>query len=102
MSIKTYRAIGIILGLCSILLFVLTYLYDNILYFIIGILILLGSIFVIVFSMVADLYQKEKVIDYKNVEKMGLTIVECKHCGKKNILEDQYCIYCKEKLEAEL
>jgi predicted RNA-binding Zn-ribbon protein involved in translation (DUF1610 family) len=101
MGVKSYRILGIVLGLSSLLLFVLTYLYSNLLYFIIGILVLVGSIFLIVFSMVVDLYQKDKNIDYEIVKKMNLTIVTCKVCGKENILEDQYCRYCNEQLEAE-
>lgn len=40
----------------------------------------------------------DKVLDIEALEKQGLTIVNCPHCNKKNVLEDIYCIYCHSPL----
>jgi len=92
------RWIGALVMLCGIGLFSLSFFYEQILLFIIGIPVLIGGIFLIVFTMVYDLYQKDKKIDYEMVKKYGFHLMECPECGKENVLEDIYCTHCGEKL----
>ena len=93
------RVIGVVVGFIAIGLFALSFILDNIIFFLVGIPVLLIGIFLIIFAMVADLYQKDKLIDYELVKKHGLTLVQCKSCEKENVLEDIYCIHCGERLE---
>jgi hypothetical protein len=44
------------------------------------------------------LFIRDKELDIEELQKSGLTIVNCKVCKKANVLEDQYCIYCGEQL----
>ena len=64
-----------------------------------GISALVVSIFLFALLVVIDLFRRDKNLDLEQLESMGLTIVECKNCQKKNVLEDQYCIYWGEKLD---
>lgn len=93
------KSIGIIIGLVAIVLFGLSFFLENMLLFFLGILLLLIGVFVTITSMVVDLYQKDKMIDYELVKKSGLTLVHCPQCNKENIKEDIYCIFCGERLE---
>lgn len=93
------RAIGVIVGIVALGLFALSFILENIIFFLVGIPVLLCGIFLIIFAMVADLYQKDKMIDYELIKKSGLTLVHCPHCEKENVKEDIYCIHCGERLE---
>ena len=93
------KSIGIIVGMAALLLFALSFVYEQIVLFFIGIPVLLLGIFIIVFTMVVELYQKDKMIDYELVKKSGLTLVHCPKCNKENIKEDVYCIFCGERLD---
>ena len=93
------KVVGILIGIGALTLFTLSFLFENILLFFIGIPVLLIAVFVIVFTMVYDLYQKDKMIDYELIKKSGLTLVRCPHCDKENVLEDIYCIHCGERLD---
>ncbi|MCF7927336.1 MAG: zinc ribbon domain-containing protein [Candidatus Izimaplasma sp.] len=65
-----------------------------------AIFIFLGIIFILVNMMfyyivyVIALYKQDKELDIEALKKQGLTIVRCSNCHKKNVLEDQYCIFC--------
>ena len=93
------KGVGIALGFGAIALFALSFVLENIILFFIGIPVLLLGIFVIIFTMVVELYQKDKMIDYELIKKSGLTLVRCPHCDKENVLEDIYCIHCGERLD---
>lgn len=93
------KSIGVVIGAVALGLFTLSFFLENIFLFFIGIPVLLIGIFVIIATMVIDLYQKDKTIDYELVKKSGLKLVHCPQCGKENIKEDIYCIFCGERLE---
>lgn len=61
--------------------------------------LLLVSIFGLIFVMSVQMFQKDKELDLELIKESNLTLVECSYCHKKNVLEDQYCIHCGEKLE---
>ena len=63
------------------------------------ILMLIITIFVGIAWMIVDLYYMDKELDYEQLRKSKLTVVPCTSCLKENVLEDQYCVYCGEKLE---
>ena len=93
------KGIGVIVGAIAIVLFGLSFFLENMLLFFLGIPVLIIAIFVIIASMVFDLFQKDKMIDYELVKKSGLTLVHCPQCDKENIKEDIYCVFCGERLE---
>ncbi len=93
------KAIGILIGVGALTLFALSFFLKNIVLFFIGIPVLLIAVFVIIFTMILDLYQKDKMIDYELVKKSGLTLVRCPQCEKENVYEDIYCIHCGERLD---
>jgi len=93
------KVIGLMIGALAIVLFAFSFFLENIFLLFLGIPVLLIGIFVVIASMVFELYKKDKLIDYELVKKSGLTLMECKHCGKENIKEDIYCIFCGERLE---
>lgn len=93
------KSIGVIIGVLALVLFALSFYLEIMFLFFIGIPVLLVGIFVIIATMVIDLYQKDKMIDYELVKKSGLTLVHCPQCTKENIKEDIYCIFCGERLE---
>ena len=93
------RVVGVVVGFIAIGLFALSFILENIIFFLVGIPVLLIGIFLIIFAMIADLYQKDKLIDYELVKKHGLTLIICPNCERENVLEDIYCIHCGERLE---
>jgi hypothetical protein len=93
------KSIGVLVGLLALVLFALSFFLEQVFLFLLGIPVLLLGIFIIIFAMVFELYQKDKKIDYELVKKHGLTLVSCKECQKENVLEDVYCIHCGERLD---
>jgi len=93
------KSIGVLIGLLALVLFSLSFFLEQTFLFLLGIPVLLLGIFVLVFTMVVELYQKDKLIDYELVKQHGLTLVKCKECQKENVLEDVYCIHCGERLD---
>lgn len=93
------KSIGVLVGLLALGLFTLSFFLENFILFIIGVPVLLIAIFIIIGTMVLELYQKDKMIDYELVKKSGLTLIHCPHCDKENIKEDIYCVFCGERLE---
>jgi uncharacterized OB-fold protein len=60
------------------------------------------AVFTYVASVIVYYYNREMEWDQALVQEQGLTIVTCKACSKKNVLEDKYCKYCGEVLDNEL
>ena len=99
MNLNKYKIIGYFLIAFSIGVFFLSYLFDNINLFFVSVFLLVISVFLFIALNSIAMFQNDKVIDYEMVKKQNLTVVLCLNCQKENILEDQYCIYCGEKLE---
>lgn len=68
---------------------------------IISIIILVVSILTMFLFLSIDMFSKDKKLDIEALKQQGLTIVECVNCHRKNVLEDQYCIFCGETLNYE-
>ena len=43
----------------------------------------------------------DRELNIEALQKAGLTIVKCNNCLKENVLEDQYCVHCGERLGKE-
>lgn len=71
------------------------------------IMLLIGSMLIIVglISYITirtlNVFIQDKELNIEALRKAGLTIVTCNNCQKDNVLEDQYCIYCGERLGKE-
>ena len=87
--------------LVSGLSFVIFYLDESLFFLFVGIFLLIAGMVVVAIIQTVDLIKRDKMIDYEMVEKFQLHVVDCKECGKENILEDRYCRYCGQELEGE-
>jgi len=97
----TMTAISIAGGFLGILSIIGSYFLESILLFFIGIfLVILGLISYILVSSL-KLFLMDKELNIEALKKSGLTIVKCNNCLKDNVLEDQYCIHCGERLGKE-
>lgn len=65
---------------------------------IMGIITVVVSTFIIILLSSISIFLKDKDLDFDKLIKEGFTVVRCKNCDKKNILEDKYCIFCGEDL----
>jgi hypothetical protein len=91
-------ALGILLSIISI---AGSFFLESVLLMIFSIIILVVSIVSMFIFLSIDMFSKDKQLNIEALREQGLTIVECSNCYKKNVLEDQYCIFCGEKLNNE-
>lgn len=98
MNFRITLYIGVFMILVSVIIIAISFLISNYFVLVFAIIFLLVSIFLVFFSTTMDIYKRDKELDYDALKAQGLTIIECQKCAKKNVLEDQYCIYCGEKL----
>ncbi len=98
---KNYKLVilvGYAISFMGILVMTISYFRESLgLFFLGGFLMFVGLI-AIISLMSLNLFFKDKELEIEKLRQMGLTIVVCKNCFKENVLEDQYCIYCGEKL----
>lgn len=101
MGITKQNIIGFILIFISILLIVLSFLFESQILLIIGGISLVVSTFLFILLSSLEMFKKDKILDLEELKKSGLHIVTCTYCSKKNVLEDKFCIFCGEKLVKE-
>lgn len=85
----------------AMLSFAIFYLGELLFFLFVGIFILVAGMISVAIIQTVDLMKRDKLIDYEMVEKFNLHIVTCEECGQENILEDQYCRFCGERLKGE-
>ena len=98
---KNYRKIlfsGLAIAVIGMVIAIYSYFISSVLLFIMGSICVVIGVLFIVSMMSFNLFYEDKNLDFEKLKQMGLTIVKCKECLKDNVLEDQYCIYCGEKL----
>jgi len=98
---KNYRKMlfsGFAISLIGIVIIIFSYLISSVLLFVIGTLCIVIGILIVLLLMSFNLFIQDKTLNIEKLKEMGLTIVVCKACLKENVLEDQYCIYCGERL----
>jgi len=98
MNNKAYIYVGILFIVLSVIAIASSFFLNSVFLMIFSIFTLLVSIFLLFGFMTYDLFTSDKKMDVEALKRQGLTIVECQYCHKNNVLEDQYCIYCGEKL----
>ena len=96
---KYLKFVGYGIVLLSLILFTLSFYNQSMLLFLLSIGVIVIGILTVIISMSLELFQKDKEIDYNAIKAQNLTLTTCNYCGKENILEDQYCRSCGEKLE---
>lgn len=93
--------ISIASGFLGLLLIVGSYFLVSLFLFFIGILlVVLGVISYILLSSL-KIFLMDKELNIEALQKAGLTIVKCNKCSMDNVLEDQYCVHCGERLGKE-
>jgi len=66
-----------------------------------GIISILAGIAYLIIVSVIELFKKDKELNLSHFRSEGFQIVSCNNCEQENLLVDQYCIHCGEKLESE-
>lgn len=98
MKSNALSIISIILVIVSIVFVLLSVIRDSIILLFTGIILLVVSTLLYTFFNVYKTFKREKSPDFDKLIESGLTITNCIECSSKNVLEDQYCINCGEKL----
>jgi len=96
---RSYIYLSALMIVLSVFLIGLSFYILNIFILIASIIILLVSIISVVAASTIDMFKRDKELDIEKLKENGLHIVTCKNCDRLNVLEDQYCIFCGEKLE---
>ncbi len=100
-SYKTAVFSGYFISFIGISVVVFSYFRESIILFFVGAAITVIGFLAVVSLMAFNMFLKDKELELDKLTAMGFTIVKCPKCGKDNVLEDQYCIYCGEKLGSE-
>ncbi|MDC0558972.1 hypothetical protein OAO42_01020 [Candidatus Izimaplasma bacterium] len=98
-SFKVIIYVEIGIGIANMVLLLFAYINSNYLLTFIGIFILLVSILLYFGTKTVEMFKKDKELDIIELKKQGLTIVQCVNCGKSNVFEDKFCIFCGEDLK---
>lgn len=88
--------------IAALLSFLIFYYEESVFFLFVGIFVLIAGMVSLAILQTLDLMKHDKMIDYELVEKYQLHLVDCKACGKENILEDKYCRFCGEELEGDI
>lgn len=102
MNHKQILVIGVFMILLSMSGIVISFFIASIIGVIISIILLVVSILGMFLGISLDMFIRDKILDIEQLSKQGYTPIECNNCGKQNILEDKFCIYCGEKLDGQL
>lgn len=94
-----FKAGPFVLGLLGLAVIFISYQYEQIILTIIGSLVLMLGVFIFLFFKSIEIFQKDKEFNKEELVNQGLTIVVCSACETENVLEDQYCRKCGDKLE---
>ncbi len=98
-NFKTLIYAEIIIGILGLLLLIVAYVNLNYFLTFSGIFIILVSILLYFTTKTAEMFKKDKELDIESLKNQGFTIVNCLNCGKNNVLEDKFCIFCGEDLK---
>ncbi len=89
---------GFILGL---ILIIGSYLLEIPLFLLLGVLVVFLSVLSFILIKALNVFIMDRELNIEALQKAGLTIVKCNNCLKDNVLEDQYCVHCGERLGKE-
>ncbi len=96
---------SVIINIIAISTFVLglaliigSYYLESLFMMLIGIFFILIGILSYIMIKALSLFVMDREFNIEALKKAGLTIVKCNNCFKDNVLEDQYCVHCGERL----
>ncbi len=89
---------GSVLGL---ILLIASYFLESLFLFFIGILLVVLGVLSLILVNSLKVFLMDKELNIEALKKAGLTIIKCDNCLKDNVLEDQYCVHCGERLGKE-
>lgn len=92
------RWVAMAVTLSGVLLIAIAAYTVNVILLVTGIVVIVVSLFLTFFMLIFQLFRMDKQLDLEAIKQAGLTIVKCEKCHKMNVLEDQFCIHCGEKL----
>ena len=92
------NVISILTFILGLLLTVGSYYFESLLFFFTGIFFIIIGILSYILIKGLNLFIMDKELNIEALKKAGLTIVKCNNCLKDNVLEDQYCVHCGERL----
>ncbi len=101
---NNYKAItisGYLVVMMGLVILGISYFKASMVIFFVGSVITVLGIVAVISLMTLKLFLQDKELEIDKLKAMGLTIVTCEKCGKQNVFEDQYCIYCGEELTDE-
>jgi hypothetical protein len=75
-----------------------SYFLESLFILLMGVLLILIGIFSYIMNKALSLFVMDRELNIEALKKAGLTIVTCNNCLKDNVLEDQYCVHCGERL----
>ena len=78
-----------------------SYILESPLLLLIGIFIMVLGILSYILINSLKVFIIDRDLNIEALQKAGLTIVKCNNCLKDNVLEDQYCVHCGERLGKE-
>jgi len=90
--------LSVLMSIIGLALIIGSYYLESLLLLFIGVVIILVGILSYIIIKALNLFVMDKELNIEALKKAGLTIVKCNNCLKDNVLEDQYCIYCGERL----
>ena len=91
-------AAGAMLGL---ILIIASYFLESLFLFFAGVLLIVLGVLSFIILNSLKVFIMDKELNIEALQKAGLTIVKCDNCLKDNVLEDQYCVHCGERLGIE-
>ena len=91
-------AAGAMLGL---ILIIASYFLESLFLFFAGVLLIVLGVLSFIILNSLKVFIMDKELNIEALQKAGLTIVKCDNCLKDNVLEDQYCVHCGERLGKE-
>ncbi len=91
-------AAGAMLGL---ILIIASYFLESLFLFFAGVLLVVLGVLSFIILNSLKVFIMDKELNIEALQKAGLTIVKCDNCLKNNVLEDQYCVHCGERLGKE-
>ncbi len=82
----------------GIILIAGSYYLESPMLLLLGILLVVLGVLAYILINSLKLFIMDRELNIEALKKAGLTIVKCNNCLKENVLEDQYCVHCGERL----
>ena len=88
-------------SLLGLILLIASYFIASMFLFFMGILFVILGVLSLILVNSLKIFMMDKELNIEALKKAGLTIIKCSNCLKDNVLEDQYCVHCGERLGKE-